>query len=258
MTRQYGLLKSSIENLDAIKKYSLDLGVGTQLPPSVDLRPIMPPVYDQGQTSSCTANAIAGAMQFLTKSSVVPSRMFIYYNERLAMNETMEDSGASLDIGIPATKQYGACPESLWDFDVAHITEKPTPEDYALGLQCTIDSFEHILTFDQIKHSLSLGFPVIVGITAYQSFESEQTAKTGLMTIPLPTEACLGGHAVLVVGYDDVAQHLIVRNSWGNDWGQNGYFFMPYAYAQNSNLCYDWFSIQTVGTETATNSEVLV
>lgn len=253
--RKYGLIRSTqLESLPAYKL--LGESVVSSLPVSVDLRPTMPPVYDQGQTSSCTANAISGAMQFVAKTNITPSRMFIYYNERVPLGETSSDSGASLDIGVQTTKQYGACPETEWDFETAHITEKPDTTCYQNALKFTLESFEIVNSVEQIKHSLSLGFPVAAGMIVYESFESEQTAQTGQLTIPLPTEQCLGGHAVVIVGYNDLTQQFIVRNSWGEDWGMKGYFQMPYAYAQNPQLCFDWISIQKVGIETPLNQDV--
>ena len=85
-----------------------------------------------------------------------------------------------------------------------------------------------------MKTSLASGHPFVVGISVYESFESEDVAKTGMVSMPdIYKETCLGGHAVLVVGYSDITQKWIVRNSWGDKWGDKGYFYLPYLYFYN-------------------------
>jgi C1A family cysteine protease len=85
-----------------------------------------------------------------------------------------------------------------------------------------------------------------LGFSVYAAFESAAVAQTGKLNLPAPTEALLGGHAVLAVGYDDPSQRFIVRNSWGPDWGQAGYFTMPYAYLLDENLSDDFWTIRVV------------
>jgi C1A family cysteine protease len=98
-----------------------------------------------------------------------------------------------------------------------------------------------------MKSYLSTGFPFIVGISVYASFESQSVAKTGIVPMPGPKDFLLGGHAVLVCGYNDnlINGMWIVRNSWGSSWGDKGYFYLPYNYLTNPNLCSELWCIES-------------
>ena len=221
----------------------------TPLPSLVDLRPAMPPIYNQGDIGSCTANAIAGQIQFLTKT-YVPSRLFIYYNERAAQGDPSQDSGSTLRIGMKTTQTFGACPETDWVYDHENLFLKPTATCYIHGLPDRVHSYNRIITgpssLDQVKISLTHSLPVSMGFVVYPSFESEYTAKTGIMLMPALNEAPIGGHAVLIVGYDDDKSSVIVRNSWGADWGLAGYFYMPYNILTNQQFVMDLWVIDVV------------
>jgi C1A family cysteine protease len=95
-----------------------------------------------------------------------------------------------------------------------------------------------------MKACLASGYPFIFGFTVYDSFESDAVAKTGIVPMPSKTELVLGGHAVMAVGYDDSKKWFIVRNSWGEDWGDKGYFYIPYDYLTNKNLASDFWTIK--------------
>lgn len=208
------------------------------------LKPL-PPVYNQAQTNSCTGNAMAGCLQYLTQS-VTPSRLFIYYNERLLQGTVNQDDGATIDISVQAVKQYGECPETMWQFNTQDVMLQPNPECYVAAKKHLLLESLQINTIDEIKHSIVSGFPVIFGFQVYSYMESEQMALQGVLRVPLPTEQYLGGHAVVVVGFDDAEKMLTIRNSWGEQWGLKGYFKMPYDYASNINLASDFYSIQNV------------
>ena len=214
----------------------------------VDLRPEMPPIVDQGSLGSCTANAIAGDMEYLTHS-YAPSRLFIYYNERAAQGTVNQDSGSTLRIGMQTTQKFGACPETEWPYDISKYQVDPTPACYQAAIPDRVHSYYRIPvgsgSIELIRHALSLKLPVVMGFVVYPSFESAYTAETGIVTMPTLSEAPIGGHAVLIVGYDDIKKCFIVRNSWGSDWGLSGYFLMPYAYVSNPHLTFDLWVIQT-------------
>ena len=222
------------------------------LPPSVDLRPGCPPVYDQGQLGSCTANAIAAAMQFeqirqKTHTSFAPSRLFIYYNERVMEHTVRQDAGAQIRDGIKSVNHVGACPESDWPYVIANFAKKPplrAYKDAPLGKAVTYQRV--VQSLDQMRACLAGGFPIVLGISVYESFESPQVAKSGVVPMPSTSEKLLGGHAILAVGYHDTEQRFIMRNSWGTSWGMHGYFTIPYAYLTDSNLCDDLWTIQMV------------
>jgi C1A family cysteine protease len=98
-----------------------------------------------------------------------------------------------------------------------------------------------------MKGCLASGYPFVFGFTVYESFESQQVAQSGVLSMPAAGETIVGGHAVLAVGYDDSKNAFIIRNSWGDGWGLAGYFYMPYAYLLDNNLSDDFWTIRTVG-----------
>lgn len=223
-----------------------------KLPAKVDLRAKCPPVYDQGQLGSCTANAIGAAIQFdrmkqkLTPN-FVPSRLFIYYCERVIEGTVNADSGAQIRDGIKSVAHNGDCPEKEWPYDIARFSLKPSPGCYKDALKYKAVSYQRVVQApSQLKGCLASGYPIVFGFTVYESFEGAAVARTGKMPMPAPSEKVLGGHAVLAVGYDDAAQRFIVRNSWGKGWGMQGYFTMPYAYLTDNNLSDDLWTIRLV------------
>lgn len=216
-----------------------------KLPASVDLRSKMPPVYDQGNLGSCTANALAGCLEYEDGNKFQPSRLFIYYNERVIEHDVKDDAGAELSDGIKTLETYGACPESMWPYDITKFTNKPTKDCYTTALKTKALNVTNIpQDVTSMKTSLVNNFPFVVGIAVYASFESSKVASTGIVPMPdVNKEQLLGGHAVLVVGYDDVKQWWIMRNSWGPSWGAAGYFYLPYLYLLDSNLSSDLWNI---------------
>ena len=218
----------------------------------MDLRPQCPPIYDQGQLGSCTANAIAGALQFdeikeKQPQVFTPSRLFIYYNERVIEQTVSTDSGAQIRDGIKTIAAQGDCPETLWPYDITKFTVKPTQQCYDQALKFKAVQYQRLTQIpNQMKGCLASGYPFVFGFTVYESFESPQVASTGHAPMPAPSEKVLGGHAVMAVGYDDSQSWFIVRNSWGPSWGMNGYFTLPYPYLLDHNLSSDFWTIRVV------------
>ena len=214
------------------------------LPPvEYDLRQSMPAVYDQGQLGSCTGNAVAAAMEYERDrqglSDFVPSRLFIYYNERALEGTVSSDSGAVIRDGIKVVNREGVCPETLWPYDIGVFTVKPPKRCYVAAKKDTAVQYEAIQTLGDLKDAIASNLPVVFGFTVYQSFESQSVAQTGVMPMPKPGEATVGGHAVVAVGYSDPKSHVVVRNSWGPSWGDHGYFYMPYEYLTGSKASAD-------------------
>jgi C1A family cysteine protease len=221
------------------------------LPAQVDLRDQCPAVYDQGQLGSCTANAIGGAFEFdllrQKAADFVPSRLFIYYNERAAENTVSSDSGAQIRDGIKSVAKQGVCPESEWPYDIAQFADKPSAPCYTDAAGHRVASYQRVAQIlNQFKGCLANGDPFVFGFTVYESFESDQVAKSGDAPMPAAGEKVLGGHAVMAVGYDDSTQRFLVRNSWGTTWGLGGYFTLPYAYLIDRSLASDFWTLRTV------------
>jgi len=222
------------------------------LPPSVDLRAQCPAVYDQRQLGSCTANAIAGAIEFDQRKQQLtqiftPSRLFIYYNERVMENSVASDSGAQIRDGIKSVGSQGVCPETLWPYEENQFATRPSAPCYKIAKTHPAVSYSRIpQDAGQLKTCLAAGFPFVLGITVYESFESDDVAHSGVVPMPGESETALGGHAVMAVGYDDGPQRFLVRNSWGSDWGMGGYFTIPYGYLTDENLASDFWTIRVV------------
>ena len=221
------------------------------LPPKIDLRSGCPAVYDQGSLGSCTANAIGAAHQFnqikqAPGKDFVPSRLFIYFNEREMEGTVSIDNGAQIRDGIKSVTDKGVCPETPdWPYDIGRFAVKPSDECYTHAMLHQIVLYQRITpVLSQMKTCLASGFPFVFGFSVYESFESASVAKTGMM--PMPKGRLLGGHAVMAVGYDDSMKRFIVRNSWSVGWGDKGDFYMPYAYISNTNLCDDFWTIRNV------------
>ena len=213
------------------------------LPSECDLRPSMPPVYDQGQLGSCTGNAIAGAMEYERDrqglSDFIPSRLFVYYNERALEGTVSSDSGAAIRDGIKVVNSDGVCPETLWPYDIGMFSVKPPKRCYVAATTDKAVQYEAIQTLGDLKDAIASNLSVVFGFTVYQSFESPAVAQSGVLPMPKPDEATVGGHAVVAVGYNDSKNQVIVRNSWGASWGDQGYFYMPYQYMTGSKASSD-------------------
>ena len=221
------------------------------LPASVDLRPECPPVYDQGQLGSCTANAIGGAIEFdqikQGTKAFTPSRLFIYYNERAMEGTIQQDSGAQIRDGIKSVGTLGAPPETDWPYVIDRFKQRPPLPAYRDAKHDVVSSYSRVAQdLTQMRGCLASGFPFVFGFTVYDSFESQQVADTGAVPMPGQDEQVVGGHAVVAVGYDDQKRQFIVRNSWSTDWGQNGYCLMPYEYLLTPHLSNDFWTIRSV------------
>ena len=225
------------------------------LPAKVDLTQteLMPPVYNQGDIGSCTANAIAAAVDYERAKQglpfLTPSRLFIYANERLMEQTSLsEDSGAQIRDGIKSVGDSGVCSESTWSYSEDFST-KPSQAAYDEALKCKVSSYHAVnQTLLEIKQALASGLPVTCGITVYESFEWPSVTETGFVQMPKPKETSLGGHAILLVGYNEADKEFFGRNSWGCNWGQHGYFAIPYDYITNPNLASDFWVISKIET----------
>lgn len=231
-------------------KYTSVLKTG--LPSKVDMRTRFPLVYDQGNLGSCTSNCISTAIDFeRLKQNIqplLPSRLFIYYNERLLENTVSYDSGASLRDGIKTVSKDGACAETEWPYDISKFTIRPATSCYTNAQKNLVKQYLRLnnTNITELKTCLAAGYGFVFGFTVYQSFMTTNVIKTGMVPMPNTSERVLGGHATFCLGYDDSKSRFIVRNSWGTGWGDKGHFYIPYSYLTNQNLAGDFWSIQLV------------
>jgi C1A family cysteine protease len=240
--------------------YSAAIGMLQALPDSVDLAPSFD-CYDQGRIGSCTANALAGAVQFdrLKEKEAedwIPSRLFIYYNERSIEGDTPLDGGAQLRDGIKSLQKQGVCPETLWPYDDTPASyeggpfpvgsrpaTQPPQSCYDAGAKCVITTYQRLTqVLSQLQGCLAAGYPFVFGFTVFNGWYENRPPAT---VIPLPSgsDSAIGGHAVMCVGYDNKTSLFKIRNSWGPKVGDNGYFYMPYAYLTSANLANDFWVI---------------
>ncbi len=234
MNRAYGWVPDLPDQRDYLYKVIKPI---VKMPKKVDLRQYCSVVENQGDLGSCTAQALAGNIEFLDNKIdsryTDISRLFIYYNERILIDTVDYDSGAMLRDGIKTLKNDGSCHEETWPYVILKFDKKPPVKCYSEAKKHLIESYHRIETLSEMLTCLSEGYPFVFGFTVYESFESKSVEKTGIVPMPRKGERALGGHAVLAVGYDMAAKRFLVRNSWGEEWGMSGYFTMPFAYADS-------------------------
>lgn len=207
------------------------------LRPEVDLRSWASPPENQDHLGSCIGNALVGAYELLLKHQhpedfTYLSRLFVYYNARLLEDIVTEDAGAYIRDGVRAVAQYGICAESIWPYDINQFATKPTEASYADAQQRLIKNYRRLANLDDILDALNQNLPVVFGMKVYAGFE-DITPEHYVLVIPDATEQPIGGHAMVAVGYDLNEKLLLVRNSFGIDWGWSGYCQIPFRYAES-------------------------
>jgi C1A family cysteine protease len=248
--KRFGWIRDLPDQRDQM--YAPPPDLAATLPDHVDLRSGFDPPYDQGELGSCTSNAIAGALQFLERkegcrSPVMPSRLFIYYNERDLEGTTDSDSGAQIRDGIKSVVKQGYCPEPEWPYDIERFADRPPDKCYRDALKERVSRYLRLTPqLAPMLTCLASGYPFVFGFSVYESFMSPQVARTGVAPLPHPGERLVGGHAVVACGYDRAAGRFTVRNSWGAGWGDGGYFTMPFAYLTDAMLAADFWTIRQV------------
>jgi C1A family cysteine protease len=236
------------------------------MPASFDLTVADPrinfPIYDQGEIGSCTANALAAAVAFDRLKSgqspdFVPSRLFIYYNERQLENSTPYDAGARLRDGVKTLQQAGVCPEAEWPYvPTPPLTDgglfplgskpatQPPQQAYNDAANYTITSYQALQqTLSQLQGALVSGFPFVFGFSVFASWTDTDPT---VVPLPLNSDSQTGGHAALAVGYDNATALFKFRNSWGTSAGENGYFYIPYSYLLDASIASDFWVINAV------------
>ncbi len=223
------------------------------LPECVDLRPQMPPLYDQGMSNTCTAQSTCAQIWYSheDREEGGPSRLFQYYNTRFSNNTHALDKGSTLKSSLKAAKTLGHCPEKYWELDITKSHTRPPIEIYNRAYESTqVDfTYKKILNIveNELEYILSNKIPINFGALIYQSFKKEGGSYPYITPLPkVSFEKFYGGHSMLIVGYDSSKRLFIVRNSWGESWADNGYHYMPYDYILDKNLCNDFWIIESI------------
>jgi C1A family cysteine protease len=245
--KNLGWLPDKVDERDFIYKAKAS---PQNFPAVVDHRKRYFRVWDQGDLGSCTAHAACAACMFLDVYDqdmpvVLPSRLFVYYATRTLEGTKNTDSGATLRNTIKAIATWGYPPEAEWPYDIKKFSTRPPEETIAVATKERIKSYERLSRdLDQFREVINAGQPIILGFSVYSSIDGPNVRKTGYIPVPKPGEKRDGGHAVLVCGYDDTKQALIIRNSWGQGWGEEGYGYLPYAYVEDPKLSGDFWTVR--------------
>lgn len=245
--RRYDYRPDLPDKRDFYFKYSR----GAPLPDSIDMREQMSRIEDQLRLGSCTANAWVGVIEYLDKLKDGHyqnwSRLFLYYNERALHGDEDQDKGAYIRDGAKALAKLGICRETHWKYDVDKFAERPPDACYQEGLSHQALRYSRVdQTEEAMLSALAQKNPIVIGFTVYESFESDAVTETGMVPIPDRSERILGGHAVLIVGYDRPKKLFTVRNSWGSKWGDHGHCYIPFGYFLDPDLAEDLWIMQTV------------
>jgi C1A family cysteine protease len=223
----------------------------TPLPAKVDITTDVPwgTMLDQGDLGSCVVNSVAYCIRFVRAKEKMtpydPSRLFIYYFGRVVENATLtEDTGLFIRDGYKSVATYSVCSERNWPYVPTKFAQKPS--DYAIQAAKQHKNFQYLSVdqdLQQLKKCLADGYPISFGITVFESFMSSDVAKTGKVPMPdIKKEQEYGGHAITLVGFDDSTKEFKVSNSWGDQWGDKGFFYLPYDYVMNTEWAGDFWT----------------
>lgn len=221
------------------------------LPASASLKhsPFMASIFDQLPLGACVGNGVARVGEFVIRqekqTDFTPSRLAIYYGARAIEGTVNEDAGCEIRDAIKVIAKQGVATETLWPYVISKFAEKPPAAYYTAAKMHVCISYERVPQTEQgIKSALAAGHPIVYGISVYESFESDQVAKTGTVPMPKSSEQLLGGHCIVMSGY--TKRRTESANSWGVDWGNRGYFTLPWDYVLNPDLTSDLWIVKVI------------
>ena len=224
-------------------------GVGA--PDASDLRPDMPPMWSQGPLGSCCGWAGAAAhwhrQRIQERQTFDPSALFVYYNARHLAGNAKYDVGSSIRDTMKALGRWGACPEASWPYVPAKFRISPPKRAYREAEKHQSKIYRRIdRDIDAMRLCLSDNRPIVFGFTVYDSFMTADVEANGYVPMPELGEKVLGGHACVKCGHIDAEEVFICRNQWGDDWGDKGYFYLPYGFVENAGLSGDFWTLDLV------------
>jgi len=238
----------------------------------INLTPLMSPIENQEAIGSCTAHAVVGLVEYLQIAQlgryVDCSRLFLYKTTRNLLH-LEGDTGAFIRDTIKSVRLFGLCPEDYWDYDISYYDEEPSSFCFAFAQNYKALRYYRMYNLDEVLNSIWQGYPIAFGFTCFESMFTNVVEESGEIPYPGPYERTDGGHAVLAVGYNASnkevqgvpAKHIIIRNSWGTQWGKNGYGFIPFDYFEDKEiefegikkvvprLATDYWTIASMGME---------
>ena len=222
-------------------------------PAKIDLSTsaFQPPIADQRPLSSCSAHAIGAMFSYVNekegRAPIVPSRLFIYYNERSLEGTVMTDSGAKIRDGIKSIAKHGVCDEAEWPYDCTKFTQEPPAACYQSALAHRAIAYSSLAgRRHDLEACLADGYPFVFGMSVYSNFCTAQVSQTGVGAMPGLADTLMGGHAVMATGYDRGAQTFLIRNSCGVSWGMRGYFTLPYDFLESRHLTDNFWTIRRI------------
>lgn len=247
--RRYGCRRDTKDARDV--GFKLMAARRSPLPASVDLRNFAPRSHDQGDLGSCVGWTVTNALRWHIRASggedEYLSVLQVYYYARYLEKTVKSDAGCEIRNGIKAVQKYGAASAKLWPYVPQNFDDLPPKEAVEKGMVWGDLGYERVTVgVRTLKVALAEFFPVCIGVSLYSSFESDEVARTGIVPMPdVEKEDLVGGHAMLCVGYDK--GHFIVLNSWGTEWGDGGYCYIPERYVGSSEYGGDYWIVRNIG-----------
>lgn len=232
--------------------------------PEQQIKPVVyqitPRVKNQLQEGSCVFHAATEAMEaveILTLGQQQRPRLapqFAYYHYREVEGDITVDGGANVRAAMKLLARDGVCTEALWPYSLDNFKTKPSEAAYQDAPNHKIATYRAVdQDLADILIALSAGFPVVCGISCFESLKSDKVAQSGLVPMPGLREKFIGGHGILVHGHDVHRRLFICQNSWGTDWGcqpptypERGHFYLPFDYLTAGGLASSFWTIDLV------------
>ena len=216
------------------------------LPPKVSYREKFDWRWNQQNTNSCTAFSTLAAVKYTlrkdTNLDFDPSQLFTYWCTRVMENDPNRDEGAEIRDTFKTLGVNGVAPSKDWPFHNFTVLKRPSPVAFIDAKKELLQGYyavnqDHV----SLKTCLASGYPFVTGIIVFPSLVH---SVNGIVPMPGSNEKPLGGHAVCCIGYDDEKMCYEFLNSWGVEWGDQGCFWLPYAFVENEQYTNDFWMVK--------------